>query len=386
MGFIGLTVFSAGVLADLFAHRLGVTGEVKRRMRFVVDDPEKSFRAPRIPARLEREMRRLGFDPLQIASPQDFVRWKETAVTKARDLLQMTWIPRRKGSKVTTLVKNDGSYTVEKVVLELEDDEDSIILYRLTAFPKTGEGRGGRPGVLCIPGSGIGARRYLVGAGRNGPHDLVETLVSSGYVVYVVENLGWGERRSDPGSEGGADSASVLGVNSILIGNPLGTRYVLEARLAFEYLLGDEDVDAGRAAVVGSSLGGNIAVYLSAIEGPRVAATVVASGVAPSPHAIGANQLVIPGMWRYFDVVDLAAAIAPQALLLTYGRYDQDSYRYQYFTHGVESVLRRAWAIQGKEGAFDVKYVNGGHEIPTREVAVFLDKHLAWKRRIAHGN
>jgi cephalosporin-C deacetylase-like acetyl esterase len=96
-----------------------------------------------------------------------------------------------------------------------------------------------------------------------------------------------------------------------------------------DYLASRSEVDRNRLACVGLSVGGYRSFMLAALD-PRIRAavdvgwmTTFASQI--KQHVIHTMGLtfVVPGMYRHFDLPDLAALIAPRALMVQMGSRDR---------------------------------------------------------------
>jgi len=81
-------------------------------------------------------------------------------------------------------------------------------------------------------------------------------------------------------------------------------------------------------------------------------------------------------MLQYFDIVDIAAAIAPKPLLLTYGRYDNPVYRQEYETGEAQQRLLPAWNVTGNRHGLELNLHEGSHEYNVDATLAFFDRHL----------
>jgi dienelactone hydrolase len=174
-------------------------------------------------------------------------------------------------------------------------------------------------------------------------------LVRRGFVVVTIDMFYWGERRmlldGDPPSyrdprrmtkeEAGAfDQRSQQG-------EPLVARTLFAAGVSWpgvmlwddirtlDYLASRPEVDAGRLGCVGLSVGGYRSFLLSALdERIKVAVDVgwmSSFGSHIKRHVINSIGLTfhIVGLYRYLDLPDLAALIAPRAVLVINGSRDE---------------------------------------------------------------
>jgi dienelactone hydrolase len=95
-----------------------------------------------------------------------------------------------------------------------------------------------------------------------------------------------------------------------------------------DYLSSRPEVDRTRLGCLGLSVGGYRSFMLAALD-PRIKAavdvcwmTTYAAQIANHVINTMGEAFVIPGMYRYFDLPDLGAAIAPRALMLIMGSQD----------------------------------------------------------------
>jgi dienelactone hydrolase len=175
-------------------------------------------------------------------------------------------------------------------------------------------------------------------------------LVRQGYVVIAIDMFYWGERRhmlpDDPPELRDRTAAltqqqisqfhSRASQNESLVARSLLTAGVTWPGIliwddirTLDYLASRPEVDPKRLACVGLSVGGYRSFMLAALD-PRINAAVdvgwmTTFGAQIERHVINTMGLTftIPGMYRYFDLPDLAAAVAPRALMVIMGSRDQ---------------------------------------------------------------
>ena len=178
---------------------------------------------------------------------------------------------------------------------------------------------------------------------------IANELVRQGYAVITIDMFYWGERRyllpDDPivwrerpsymTAQQIAEFNARSSQNEQLIARSLLTAgvtwpgiIVWDDLRTLEYLASRSEIDQNRLACVGLSVGGYRSFMLAALD-PRIRAavdvgwmTTFASQI--KQHVIHTMGLtfVIPGMYRYFDLPDLAAMIAPRALMVQMGSRD----------------------------------------------------------------
>jgi dienelactone hydrolase len=199
-------------------------------------------------------------------------------------------------------------------------------------------------------------------ARRYGGKGIAAELARQGYVVIAIDMFYWGERRmllpDDPATyrtrPRSMTEAEITSFNQRSSQNePLVARSLFTAGVTWpgivmwddirtlDYLATRPEVDKQRLGCVGLSVGGWRSFLLAALD-ERIK-TAVAVGWMTSLgaqikehiiHTIGFS-FYITGLYRYFDLPDLAALIAPRAALVINGSQD------------------RLFALEGVKAAFD---------------------------------
>lgn len=175
-------------------------------------------------------------------------------------------------------------------------------------------------------------------------------LVRQGYVVVAIDMFYWGERRFQQESDPPAmrarsaemteqqviESNRRASQNEPVVARGMLTAGVTWPGVAFwddmrtvDYLASRPEVDAKRIGCIGLSVGGYRSFVLAALD-PRIKAAVDVCWMASFKmqldehltHSMGFSFL-IPGMYRFFDLPDLAALIAPRSLSVIGGSQDR---------------------------------------------------------------
>ena len=178
---------------------------------------------------------------------------------------------------------------------------------------------------------------------------LANELVRRGYVVITIDMFYWGERRMlldddppayrDPRSMTKEDVAAFnrrsqqseqLVARSLFAAGITWPGVVLWDDLrTLDYLATRPEVDRRRIACVGLSVGGYRSFLLAALD-PRIKAAVAVGwmssfGTHIKRHIVNSIGLTfhIVGLYRYLDLPDLAALIAPRSVMVINGSKDQ---------------------------------------------------------------
>lgn len=183
-----------------------------------------------------------------------------------------------------------------------------------------------------------------------GGRSFATELVRQGYVVISIDMFYWGERRfqqendpsamrersSDMTAQQVNESNRRAGQNEPVVARGMLTAGVTWPGVVFwddmrtiDYLASRPEVDAKRIGCIGLSVGGYRSFVLAALD-PRIKAAVDVCWMASFRtqldehlmHSVGFT-FAIPGMYRFFDLPDLAALIAPRAVSVIAGSQDK---------------------------------------------------------------
>jgi dienelactone hydrolase len=209
------------------------------------------------------------------------------------------------------------AYRREKIVFDTESTM-SVPAYLLVPHSLTAPG----PAVLAIHGHGPG-KSVVCGLEGEG-EDYGHALASRGYVVLAPDLRCFGERADwMPPDKYQCDWNLVC---ATLAGeNPLAQN-LWDMQRGVDVLQAHPLVDPTRIGAVGFSYGATIALFLAAID-ERVRGAVV-SGYLSSWHAAHAvpwnmcGSQVFDGLLGEFEHLDVAALVAPRALLVESGTND----------------------------------------------------------------
>ena len=203
---------------------------------------------------------------------------------------------------------------------------------------------------------------------------IANELVRRGYVVITIDMFYWGERRmlldDDPASYRERQSMTSEEVqafnrrssqNEQLVARTLMTAGITwpgvvlwDDLRTLDYLASRPEVDRRRLGCVGLSVGGYRSFLLAALD-QRIKAAVdvgwmTSYGSNLRRHVINTVGFTfhIPGLYRYLDLPDLAALIAPRSIFVINGSKDA-----LFPSDGVERAFRKIEACFRKAGAPD---------------------------------
>lgn len=203
---------------------------------------------------------------------------------------------------------------------------------------------------------------------------IANELVRRGYVVITIDMFYWGERRmlldADPPSYREPQQMSSDDVDSFnrrssqneqLVARTLMTAGITWPGVVLwddlrtvDYLASRPEVDRRRLGCVGLSVGGYRSFLLAALD-PRIKAAVDVGWMTSYASNIRRHVLNtvgftfhIPGLYRYLDLPDLAALIAPRSVFVINGSKDT-----LFPADGVEKAFRKIEACFRKAAAPD---------------------------------
>jgi dienelactone hydrolase len=210
---------------------------------------------------------------------------------------------------------------------------------------------------------------------RYGGRSIAADLARDGYVVAIIDMFYWGERRmllqGDPAAYRERPSTMTeeqirafngrASQNESLVGRSLFTAGITWPGVVLwddirtlDYLASRPDVDATRLGCVGLSVGGYRSFLLAALD-ERIKAAVDVGWMTSfasqiRQHVVNTIGLSfhINGLYRYLDLPDLAALIAPRAVLVINGSQDR-----LFALDGVKAAFEKIARCYDKAGAPD---------------------------------
>jgi len=269
-------------------------------------------------------------------------------------------------------------YVKEKIVFESMPGINVVgylLIPKGVTFP--------RPALLCPPGHGRGKAD---GIEKGAPCDYGVRLAEEGYVTFVMDHIGFGERmepvvpdRLDCRGDGNQrvnDYNLVLNVCHLFGMSVQGFR-VYDLIRCLDYLESRDEVENDRIGCAGVSLGGQLTLFLAALD-ERVKVAIIAGWASTFKETILSAWhcycSYIPGILKYGEMYDIAGLIAPRALLIQTGKKDIG------FpvsgTVKVYNMTRRVYKLLGAEDRIDTEIFDGGHALSEKKALPWLKKWL----------
>lgn len=234
--------------------------------------------------------------------------------------------------------------------------------------------------VIALSGHGSGGAAHILGRVRDEStrqeelahiaahnYDYAHQLACRGFMVFVIEQRGFGERmETHPGMTFGdpmwRSSCRSLAFNALLVGRTLLGMRVWDVMRTLDYIETRSEETTGKVGCIGLSGGGTTTLYAAAVE-PRITAAVVSGAFSSFRSSIMStihcDCNYVPGILQYVEMADLAALIAPRALLIEAGTDDP------IFPVGEVRIaseqVARVYQLLGAADHFDQDIFQGGH-------------------------
>lgn len=267
-------------------------------------------------------------------------------------------LPPRNRKVGATLVSTEdrGAYTLEKLVLDL-NGEEAVPAY--FASPKGASGK--RPTVLFNHSHGggytIGKTEFLEGREYLGKPAYAEFLTSLGFNALCFDAWIFGERSG----RAELDMCKEM----LWKGRVLWGMMIYDAIKAVDYLETRPDVDAGRIATVGMSMGSATAQWLGALD-PRVKVVVDICCLTDWHTLVEIGGLkghgiyyYVPDLLNHFTTAQMNALIAPRPHLSLAG--NQDHLTPVAGLEKVDAELQKVYAAAGHPENWKLLRYEGAH-------------------------
>jgi dienelactone hydrolase len=353
--------------------------------RFLNKNIEKELQLPKIPDFYEENILLLNFEK-NVKNKEDFVKWKPLIYKKFIEIYDFKNIdkPTLKNVKVES-TKNIDSNILTKFSAKAFDG-DEIIFYEL----KPNYEFESLQTVFIIPGSGNQGAADVLGLDTKYKDyfyhkNIGKKLVNEGYVVYVIENRGWGERTIDAGLH--CDEPNVYCSGNVLSrhlsnsGKDLFTLQISDSLQVFDFIKNKKYVDSDNIAVMGLSLGGGIVQSMGIIQSD-IKSIIIASGLVSYDKAGGTG--ITPGMLEFFDFPDVVASLAPKPIYLSWGEYEKSNFRFEVETSYSANIVKKAYSIMNAEQNIVVIFhndeFNQGHTFDVNSIIRFLNDTIGEPR------
>jgi len=219
----------------------------------------------------------------------------------------------------------------DEVRFSFESEPDFFVPAHLL-LPKAAYQTNARlPVVICVQGHSTGMHISL---GRpkfeddeatisGGDRDFAIQAVARGYAAVAMEQRGFGEL--DGTVSAGAHRCQQPSMQALMLGRTLVGERASDVSRLIDALEHFPECDTGRVGLMGNSGGGTTTYYAACVE-PRIKIAMPSCAFCSLHDSIfDLHHCVcnyIPSLYKYVEMGDLAALIAPRALIVVCGRED----------------------------------------------------------------
>ena len=375
---IAISVSINIIVFSLYFRKRGLRESYERITKTNKTEDYKKFE---IPALYKKDSLQLSFDK-HVKQKEDFDKWKQTVISKFQEIHKIPTLSSiRLFPTEKIFTKKRENYVVTKYSTKAQDG-DLIFFYELlphkikennpTLFIVPGSGNQGARDVIDMP-SKFSKYYYQQGIG--------DKIANEGYIVYVIENRGWGERTIDAGTL--CKESDVFGSGEILerqlknLGYDLINLQIIDTLQIFKSIQSISHVNLDNMFILGITHGGKIALR-SSLFLPELKGAMIASSLFSTEYFGTKGNGYTHGLLKYFDNPDLAATISPKPLYLSWGLNEN-------FPHGSEArtsysanLIKKAYSIFGLEKNLTTithnQTINSGHTVDESSILNFLRK------------
>lgn len=326
----------------------------------------------------------------------DFEEWKKESRKKVFECLGYS--PPFTFFKPEWITEEErDSYTARKLLLNISEWE------RIPAYLLVPKGTPPFPAVLCLHDHGahfsIGKEKVIRPIAESkeviddatdwinkyyGGRFIGDELAKRGYVVLAIDALFWGARQECGGSQ--YENQQRLGSNIFHAGTSWLGIITYDDIRSVAFLKTLPEVDGNHIGAIGLSMGAHRTWMLSALSDDIKAGCAIC-WMATTPSLIvpdnnqtrgqSAYSMLVPNLYQYLDIPDIASLACPSAMLFFNGMKDtlfpingvEDAYR----------IMKKVWESQGKQDNLYTKIWDVPHEFNTdmqEESFTWLDQHL----------
>jgi hypothetical protein len=190
-------------------------------------------------------------------------------------------------------------------------------------------------------------------------------LIKAGFCV-LVPDIPFSENRS---------VEDHVALNLIMIGKNLTGMRVAYLKALLAYLSSLPFVDPERLGCIGWSMGGGLAMYLSAVD-KRVKVVAISGYLGTYKGSFmrirQTTDNYIPGILNFGEMADVACLIAPRPLWLENAERDPE-FPQEAFMQGIEELKR---CYKGREGCLQWQVITGRHRFEGQKIEEWFKKWL----------
>ncbi|MGQ9514720.1 MAG: alpha/beta hydrolase family protein [Thermoproteota archaeon] len=318
----------------------------------------------------------------QASTQESFVRWKEELISKVKELLGELPKPAPLEPQLISMEETE-QYIREKWLIQSEED-CWVPLYLLV--PKGHKGK--LPAILCAHGHGEYGKDSVAGVHFNEPnrkasistanYNYGEKMAMAGFVTIMPDWRSFGERVGYHNPYPGRDICNVHFIQHLILGRTLFGANIFDGMRVLDFLTSRDEVDPKRIGCMGLSFGGTMTTYLALLDERIRAADIICYATTTEHYAISrpnfCGSQLVPFLYKYADVPDVMAAIAPKPLLIESGASDTC-----FWIHSAlraHATVKRAYEVIGKPDHLWIEVFPGEHSFSGRVAFDFFKRFL----------
>jgi len=267
----------------------------------------------------------------QGSTMSEFEDWQAKASEKFFELLGDFPEPVAPEPEIIYSVEEDGIIR-ERVIFDSEENMSvPCVVLRPTDMPADGQ----NAAILCSHGHGPYGKEPVAGNKSSaGLRDQIaahqynygEIMARAGYVTLSPDLRVFGERSDGGNPYPGRDRCNVHFLRGAMWGVYTLMLNIWDMKCCVDYLQTRAEVDPERIGMMGLSQGGTMTTFATAAE-PRIkCADIIGYLISWKGLAIQranwCGSQMVPNIYKYFDVPDIAGLIAPRPLLIEAGVQD----------------------------------------------------------------
>lgn len=265
------------------------------------------------------------------SSLAEFEDWQAKASEKFFELLGDFPEPVDPEPEIIYSIEEDGIIR-EKVIFDSEDEMSvPCVVLRPTDMQADGTGAA----ILCSHGHGPYGKEPVAGnkssAALRGQieahrYNYGEIMARAGYLTLSPDLRVFGERADGGDPYPGRDRCNVQFLRGAMWGVYTLMLNIWDMKCCVDYLQTRAEVDPERIGMMGLSQGGTMTTFATAAE-PRIKCADIIGYLIPWERlainrANWCGSQMVPGIYKWFDVPDIAGLIAPRPLLIEMGVQD----------------------------------------------------------------
>ena len=295
------------------------------------------------------------------AGKTDFQEWQQDLRQKLRSLLGLEdQVASPLNSRVLS-TEEFPDYKVERIVFQ---SEPNVWVPAVLYIPKNLKGPART--LLHCHGHGSGLNESL--------YSYVTDFAKKGYVVFTPEVRDFGERAFGKRGEMTCDRVSKL---AAMLGKNLTGLRLWDFIRAIDYLETRHEVDPQRIGCGGLSLGGELSMFLAAVE-ERIQCAFI-SGFVTTYEALEfrVNNCIcytIPGILKLCDLSDIVGLIAPRPVVVQSGI--KDPWMPIHYTRQAFAEAQAIYQAAGASGKIVHDAFDGVHQFHGEPTFEMFDRSL----------